>query len=217
MLSLLLAKLKCKIYPCMDVRDNSSVTHLLEDRLEIAELLNGHDVLKRWLVEQFSGKTTKFPILWDPNEPNSGYVSEYHGPIRKEPAKIRVSRNISGLEQLSTLVYELFNISNHKRHNLLWKKACNGMIGKQEYGFQSCRLEYKAWKKCRRFFKKHPSVFAVVGDSILAHNVVMSATSFPEYFAFVKKESGGETYYEKMYEERIVPHLEKKRNRSRSS
>lgn len=198
----------------MDVKDNSSVCLLLEDRPEIAELLNGHDAFKRWLVEQFSGKATKFPILWDPNEPSSSDVADNNGPRRNESAKIRVSRNMNGLEQLSALVYELFNIRNHKRHSWLWKKACNGKIGKQEYSFQSCRLEYKAWKKCRRFFKKHSSVFAAADDSNRVYNIIMPAISFREFFAAVKKESGGETYYGKIYEERIVPHLKKNRNKS---
>ena len=213
----LLAKLKCKIYPCMDVRDNSSVCLLLEDRPEIAELLNGHDVLKRWLVEQFSGKATKFPILWDPKEPEDDDVSEYCGPRRNEPAKIRVSRNMNGPEQLSAIVYELFNIRNHKRYSRVRKKACEGKFDKQEYILQAYCLEYKAMKKCKRFLKKYSLVFAAADDSNRVYNVITSTTSFREFFTAVKKESGGETYYEKMYDERIVPHLEKKRNRSRSS
>lgn len=194
----------------MDVKDNSSVCLLLDDRPEIAELLNGHDVLKRWLVEQFSGKATKLPILWDPKEPESSDVAECCHPRRNEPAKIRVSRNLSGLEQLSAVIFELFNIQYHKRHGWLWKKACNGKIDKQEYNFQSCRLEYKAWKKCKRFLKKHSSVFTPAEDSGWIYNGIMSATSFREFFAAVKKGSGGEIYFAKIYDERIMPHLKKK-------
>jgi hypothetical protein len=47
-LNLLIAKLEWKI----GVKDNSSVSLLLKDRPEIAEVLKGHDALKHWLVEQ---------------------------------------------------------------------------------------------------------------------------------------------------------------------
>ena len=205
-LNLLIDKLKWKI----DVKDNSSVSLLMKDRPEIAEILNGHDSLKRWLVEQFSGKVTKFPILWDPKEPEASVFADHMYPWKNKPAEIRVSRNMSGLDQLSGIIFELFNIRYHKKHRRLWKKACKGEIGKQEYSFRSCRLEYKAWKKCRRFFKKHSSVFATADDSNKVYNSIMSLASFCESYAIKKELSGGETYFEKVYEERIVPYLSKK-------
>ncbi len=205
-LNLLIDKLKWKI----NFKDNSSVSLLLRDRPEIAEILNGHDSLKRWLVEQFSGKVTKFPILWDPKEPEASDTAEHCYPSRNKPAKIRVSRNISGLDQLSGIIFELFNIRYHKKHRRLWKKACKGEVGKQEYSFRSCRLEYKAWKKCRRFFKKHSSVFATADDSNEVYNSIMSSTSFLEFYATMKERYDGETYFEKRYEKRIVQYLSKK-------
>lgn len=207
-LNLLIDKLKWKI----NVKDNSSVSLLLKDRPEIAKVLYGHDSLKRWLIEQFSGKATKFPILWDPKEPEASDAADHCYPLRNKPAKIRVSRNMSGLDQLSGIIFELFNIRYHKEHRRLWKKACKGEIGKQEYSFRSCRFEYKAWKKSRRFFKKHSSVFAAADDSNEVYNRIMSLTSFLEVYAIMKERDGGETYFEKLYEESIVPNLLKKRD-----
>ena len=207
-LNLLIDKLKWKI----NVKDNSSVSLLLKDRPEIAEILNGHDSLKRWLVEQFSGKVTKFPILWDPKEPEASVFADHMYPWKNKPAEIRVSSNMSGLDQLSGIIFELFNIRYHKRNLRLWKKSCNGKIGKQEYSFRSYRLEYKAWKKCKRFVKKHSSVFATADDSNsnILYKKIMSMTSFRDFFAGFGRR--GETYFEKVYEERIVPHLSKKRH-----
>lgn len=210
----LLAKLKCKLYPCMDVQDNHSVSLLLKDRPEIAELLNGHDALKRWLVEQFSGKVTRFPILWDTKEPEDSSIAEHCHPRRNEPAKIRVSRNMSGRDQLSGVIFELFNIQNHKGHSRLWKKACNGKIGKQEYSFRSYRLEYIAWKKCRRFLKKHSSVFSTADDSNRVYSEIMFLNSFRDFFATLKGRYSGETYFEKIYEERIVSFRNKTRDQT---
>jgi len=46
----------------LNIKDNSSVSLLMKDRPEIAKILDGHDSLKRWLAQQFSGKQTGFPI-----------------------------------------------------------------------------------------------------------------------------------------------------------
>ena len=117
---------------------------------------------------------------------------------------------MSGLDQLSGIIFELFNIRYHKKHRRLWKKAGKGEIGKEEYSFRSCRLEYKAEKKCRRFFKKHSSVFATADDSNEVYNSIMSLNSFREFYAIMKEREGGETYFEKVYEKRIEPYLSKK-------
>ena len=143
-LKLLVTKLNDKINFRREVGKNTTVSRLLNDRPEIAEVLNGHGLLKQWLVEQFSGKVTKFPIQWDPKEPEDGDIAEHCHPQRNEPAKVRVSRNMSGLDQLSGVVFELFNIQYHKGHSRLWEKACSGKIGEQEYSHRSYRLEYKA-------------------------------------------------------------------------
>jgi hypothetical protein len=84
--------------------------------------------LKQWLVEQFSGKGTRFPIQWNPDEPETGNIAECSLPLVNEPAEIMVSRNISGYDQLSGVIFELFNIQNHKKFCQLWKKACRGQI-----------------------------------------------------------------------------------------
>ena len=197
-LKLLVTKLNDKINFRREVGKNTTVSRLLNDRPEIAEVLNGHGLLKQWLVEQFSGKVTKFPIQWDPKEPEDGDIAEHCHPQRNEPAKVRVSRNMSGLDQLSGVVFELFNIQYHKGHSRLWEKACSGKIGEQEYSHRSYRLEYKAKEKCKRFFKKHSSVFAGADNSNEVYNWIMSPTPFREYYAIIKEEYGDETYFVKV-------------------
>jgi hypothetical protein len=208
-LNLLIAKLKWKIG--VGVKDNSSVSLLLKDRPEVAEVLNGHDALKHWLVEQFSGKATKFPILWDPEEPETSSMAEHRYPLKNKPAYIRVSRKISRCDQLSGIIFELFNIRYHKKHLLLWKKACKGEIGKQEYSYRSLRLEYRAMKKCKQFLKKNSLTFSTAGDSnSKVYKRIMSLTSFREFFA--EFQSCKETSFTKLYEESIVPYLLKKKD-----
>lgn len=196
-LSTLLSKLKYKIDSGREGWGYSSVSLLLKDRPEIAELLNDQDALKQWLVEQFSGKVTKFPIQWDPKEPEDSDFAEHCHPRRKEYAKIRVRRNMTGLDQLSGLVFELFNIQNHKRQSRLWEKTCKGKTGRQEYSRRAYRLEYKSMKKCKRFFKKNSSVFFAAEDSNEVYNPIMSLTSFREYYASILARCGGETYFMK--------------------
>jgi len=201
-----LDKLKCRLHPRTEHAGNTSVSLLLKDRPEIAEILKGHDALKLWLVEQFSGSVTKFPIQWDPKEPEDSDCAEHCPPRENEPAKIRVSRNMSGLDQLSGVIFELFNIRNHKRFNRLWKKACNGRIDKQEYSRRAYRLEYKAGKNCKQFFRKNSTVFVTAGNSNTVYNRIMAISSFQAFFANVKKQESGEIYFEKIYEKRIAPY-----------
>ena len=209
-LNLLLVKLKRKIYPCMNVRNNSSVSLLLEDRPEIAELLKGHDDLKRWLFEQFSGKATKFPILWDPREPKMSDTAECSRPWKNKSAKIRVSRGLSGLDQLAGVAYELFNIRNDERFSRIWKKAFKGKIDKQKYILEADWFEYKAMKKCRRFLKNHQSVFATADDSDRIYNTIMFVPSFRKYL----KGNTNETYFARTYDEKIVPRLKENLRRN---
>ena len=209
LLKLLWKKLKGKIYPRINVIDNSSVSDLLKDRPEVAELLYGHDDLKQWLIEQFSGNATRFPIQWDTKEPEDSEWAEHCYPRQNETAKIRVSRSISGVDQLSGVVYELFNIQNHYRYKQIQKKAFNGEFSKQEYHLRAYRLEYAAMKKCKLFLKNHPSVFATACDSDELYCTIMSLGSFQEFFANLDRTNHGKTYFEKVYEDRIAPYRRK--------
>ena len=123
-----LDKLKCRLHPHTEHAGNTSVSLLLKDRPEIAEILKGHDDLKRWLIDQFSGKVTKIPIQWRLDEPETGDIAECSLPRGNEPAEIRVSRHMSGPDQLSGVIFELFNIQNHTTFCRLWEKACRGQI-----------------------------------------------------------------------------------------
>lgn len=215
LLRLLINTLNDRINFHKEVKRNYSVPLLLADRPEIAELLEGHDALKKWMVRQFSGKVTKFPIQWDTEEPDDSDIAEHNQPRRNEPAKIRVNRNLSGLDQLVAVIFELFNIQNHKKFDRLWEKAYSGKIDKHKLSRRSFSLEYKAWRRCRRFLKKHASVFAAADDSNVAYSHIMSRTSFREYYAGLLKHSGGETNYTKFYEEKIVP-FQKKREKKQN-
>jgi hypothetical protein len=201
-LNLLIDKLKWKF----NVKGNSSVSLLLKDRPEIAEVLKGHDSLKRWMVEQFSGKNTKFPILWDPKEPEVSDIAEHSLPQRNEPAKIRVSRNMNGLDQLSGIIFELFNIRNQKKYNILWKKACKGEIGKQKYILRCFRLEYQALIKCKKFFKKNSLIYSTVENSKpnTPYKSIIFLKSFKYFAGF---QTSRENYFAKEYEQRIAPYL----------
>jgi hypothetical protein len=162
-------------------------------------------------LSKFSGKATEFPILWDTEEPETSDMAEHRYPWKNKPPYIRVSRKISGRDQLSGIIFELFNIRYHKKHLRLWKKACKGEIGKQEYSYRSMRLEYRAMKKCKQFFKKNSLIFSTADDSnSKLHKRIMSLTSFREFFA--EFQPSKETYFAKVYDERIVPFLLKKRD-----
>jgi hypothetical protein len=187
-----------------DDTENSSVSLLLQTRPQVAILLKDHDTLKRWLIAQFSGKATKFPILWDPDEPEDSEIAEHSLPCGNKPAKIRVSKKMSGRDQLSAVIFELFNIQYCEKQSQLWKQACAGVIGKREYSLRAYRLEYKAMKKCGGFLKRHASVFATMDDSNDLYNLMTSLTSFREFFGDIKKRYGGETYFDRVFEERIV-------------
>ena len=181
----------------MEVEDNSSVSALLKDRPEIAELLKGHDDLKRWLIDQFSGKVTKIPIQWRLDEPETGGIAECSLPRGNEPAEIRVSRHMSGPDQLSGVIFELFNIQNHRNFCRLWKKACRGQISKKEYSYRCYRLEYKALKKCKRVLQKHAAVFAAAHNSDGDCQRTLSINSF-RFWDMIQQQ--GQTYFEKVYE-----------------
>jgi hypothetical protein len=201
--------LRRKKRSCIYTKDNSSVFLLLKDRPEIAKVLNGHDSLKRWLVKQFSGKATKFPILWDSEEPTEGASAEHYLPQKNKPAKIRVSKKLNGLDQLSGAIFELFNVRYYKGHSRLRQKAYNGEISKKEYSNQSLKLEYKAMKKCKYFLKKHYSVFAAADGSNLVYQKIMSLGTLHDFLAMFEQ-CDVESSFDKFYEEKITPYLFKK-------
>ena len=65
-------------------------------------------------------------------------------------------------------------------------------------------------KKCRRFLKKYPSVFATADDSDIVYNDIMSLPSFRDFF--VEVQNNGETNFERVYEDTIAPYLVKRQN-----
>ena len=189
-----------------------AVCQLLEDRPQINKLLNGHDGLTRWLVGQFSGKATNFPIVWDPNEPEDGSKAECCFPQENEPAKIRVSRNMCGRDQLAALIYELFNIRNCNKAEQIHIKACKGKLEREEYIRQNYRLEYNALRRCRKFIKKKALAFFDSENTNRLYDIYMYKWSFKEFYRASVEKKEGEVHFANFYDKAILPYLIKKQN-----
>jgi hypothetical protein len=138
---------------------------MVKDRPEFARYISRDDVIWQFCVRAFAGAAIGERILWDNTLPeDNGYRSENLGPYQGHPGFIRIRNNsdssddrgrpLSCEELWSCAVFELENIRNHKTFMVLYYRALEGKLSREEWIRGCTMLEYEALNRTSKDFAK---------------------------------------------------------------
>jgi hypothetical protein len=123
------------------------------------------DSIWQFCVRAFAGAAIGERILWDNTLPEgNGYRSENLGPYQGHAGFIRIRNNsdsgddrgrpLSCEELWSCAVFEIENIRNHKAFVVLFYRALDGKLSREEWVRECTRLEYNALQRTKGDFTK---------------------------------------------------------------
>jgi hypothetical protein len=141
------------------------VAKMTKDRPEFARIVTKDDAIWQFCVRAFAGAAIGERIVWDNTLPeDKGYRSENLGPYDGHPGFIRI-RNISdsvndrgrllSCEELwACAVFELENVRNHNAFMVLFYRALDGKLSREEWIRGCTMLEYNAFQRTKKDFIK---------------------------------------------------------------
>lgn len=127
----------------------AQVLRMSRERPALGRAIADRPGLRAWLIRELDGRSTGFPIEWDGAEPVTGCPAEHEYPIGPGAAKVRVRANISGLDQLAGLVFELQNVRGFGAFEAAWQAALRGEIGRHEFTARMMACEFEALERTR--------------------------------------------------------------------
>ncbi len=127
------------------------VLKMLKDRPDMGKYININDAIWKWIVKKFAGEDLLDTINWTPEQPLSDYPAEYSSPTTKKRGCIRIRDHFE--PYWTSAVFELYNIANTANVNKIDQKVLAGRLLKKDYIEECAKLEYKAIKKTKRFYK----------------------------------------------------------------
>jgi hypothetical protein len=138
---------------------------MANDRPEFARFVTKDDAIWQFCARAFAGAAIGERIVWDNTLPqDKGYRSENLGPYNGRPGFIRIrntsdsgndrGRPLSCEELWSCAVFEIENIRNHKAFMVLFYKALDGNLTREEWVRGCSMLEYNALQRTKRDFIK---------------------------------------------------------------
>jgi hypothetical protein len=132
---------------------DKQLLQLLNDRPTMNGILDPHDEICKWVIQQFNSNSTEHRVYWDHNEPISGRPAESLRAYDTHPAVIRLTKSTatSARDKWLMLVYELHNLQNAKGFENLDILAVTGEIDKKQFSEECFALEFKAMVQTKIF------------------------------------------------------------------
>jgi hypothetical protein len=136
---------------------------MVKDRPEFARHISKEDAIWQFCVRAFTGAAIGEHIVWNNSLPDGdNYRSDNLGPYEGSPGYIQIRKNfasgenrgrpLSCEELWSCAVFELENIRNHKAYMVLYYRALDGKLSREEWIRGCTRLEYDALNRTSKDF-----------------------------------------------------------------
>jgi hypothetical protein len=131
-----------------DGAEQSQFDRLLADRPLIADALTERPLVRDWIIQRFA--ETHPPLAWDASAPVSGRNGEFDA---REPGlvRIRIAARGSGIDQLSTLIFEPHNVMGYAAFEDIHNRAVAGDLSRDDYARAMLEQEFVALTATRDF------------------------------------------------------------------
>ncbi len=140
---------------------------ILVDRPRMSGVIAQDHHIWQWAEKQFEGQANGGNrIYWDNRNTLSGCGAE-SGPVSGDyPPYVRVEDDPkkSGIDQWTSLVFELHNSQADEPYLELINRAAFGKIGREAFAVACMKLEFEAMAKTQKLLRQHPLRAAKTGD-----------------------------------------------------
>ena len=131
---------------------DQQLARIVEDRPKLAAALESRPAVRDWIHQRF--RVTEPLLSWDSGPTVSGRMAECD--VRDpEHSFVRVTKDASGIDQLTFLLFELHNIQGYPVFDEVHEMAVRGEIGREAYADRMLRQEFAALLQFRAFCREH--------------------------------------------------------------
>jgi hypothetical protein len=173
---------------------DEQLLQLLNDRPTMNGILDPHDYIYEWAIQQFNSSRPENRICWDHLEPISGRPAESVRAYDTHPAVIRLTSSTatSARDKWLMLVYEFHNLRSAKDFENLDRLAARGDIDRNRYSEKYVALEFKATVQTKRFFAIHPIRGATAKSDPFYVGYMASSDNLHDYIRRLRSNSADE-------------------------
>ncbi len=185
--------------------ERSPWTQMRVDRPRLAAALDSQPEIHEWAAHEFAGQGSGLLFGWDPAAPISGFDAEHHP--TEGGAVIRIREDLSGLDQMACLVFEMHNARGKERFEEVTTQALNGQLDREQFVRAMVEQETRAELATRRFLRetfRMPTSRGLDQHPHLAASLLSDATS-EEIVDHALREGGYRQFYEDAYDRLPVP------------
>ena len=156
---------------------------MLDDRPELRGVLTREDPVWKWLVDCFDGELIDCRVYWNLDRPINGNIAEHTPKFHQYPACIYItdSTDVSPVDKWACVVFEMFNLTNTKKFDVLKTEAINGAISRKEFADRCVQLEFLALKKTHDFLALNPIVVSPSEKDLWYSWVTSDLGTFEQY------------------------------------
>jgi hypothetical protein len=188
---------------------------VLADRPDMAGVLREDDPVVAWVIAGFNGERIGQRVYWNGASPQSGQTAEHSPPYYHYPAHICISggTETTPVDKWASLVFEFFNLENHKDFEKLTAEAMKGKVSREQYGDSCVALEFLAMQKTRAFLDEHPFPYSQQGHDDWCEWVRTSLPKSAEEYLVSLREAGPSPgynpreYFMDYYDDAIMPYV----------
>lgn len=183
-----------------------SIDTFMADRPPAADVLRQHPAMEQWLRTEWSRPIAGSHLVWDNRKPIVSPESEYApAPPPWRVIGIRVSKDVSPVDQLLDLSFETCNAHNSPRIAALEKQAAAKTITRQDFVDGIEATEYDAVLHMKDSF---PKLLILSTNEMTAHyrTFLVVPTGFQAYRTWLLNQHdtnfmAGRKSYEREYDE----------------
>jgi hypothetical protein len=142
-----------------------AMTAMLDARPLMKATLAKHPRVAPWVAERMSGTTGPGAVEWNAGAPLSGQTGEFIT-LPGGRFELRIADELTGLDQLGVVVYELLNMEGNAEFDRIVKRAVAREIDKNQFSEAMTRREHAALVKFK-VVSRELGLFPTVDDLML--------------------------------------------------
>lgn len=137
---------------------SNQIKLMLIDRPQMKGWITDGDTVWNWIARAFAGEQVRHRIYWQPTGTSTfvipvGINAAHSYPTATHDGQLWVANLENPEEMWAGVVFELFNITNHKAFQAIENDAMRGLCNKEQYVMRYAELEYWAARRTAEFYK----------------------------------------------------------------
>jgi hypothetical protein len=137
------------------------------------------------LIWYFAGTLNGDRVYWNEHEPVGPQPAEHSPSSPEYPSVVRISKNISAVDQCTGLLFELLNFEADKEYQRV-RYSAEDRKSREQFAEDVVRCEFNATRRTQLFLLRHPITAADANKDTIYNSIVSSQGTFSEYIDWMK-------------------------------